>query len=237
MSLTFSTWQSSIANLASIPNGDANFQQMLPNCIDDAEQDMYRTLDLLNTVVNDSNKALSTGRHDFALPSTTGTFVVVQQFNVITPFGTTQPDLGTRNTLVPASKEMIDFLFPSSVGSGVPQYFAMVTQTVAYLGPWPDQAYQAEIIGTQRPQPLSSTNVTTLLSVYFPDLFVARSMVFVNAYMKNFGASVDDPQAGITWEKHYQTMLMSAQTEEQRKKFASESWSDKTPSASGMQRA
>lgn len=229
MSLTYSSWAGSIANLAQIPASDANFNTMLPNCIDDVEQRLYRTLDLLNTVTRDSSAALTAGLRTFNLPSSIGTFYVTEDINVITPAGTSNPDLGTRNTLVPASKEMLDMLWNSSTGSTVPVYFAPITQNQIVVGPWPDQAYQVEVVGTIRPAPLSSTNVTTLLSWYFPDLFVAGSMVFVAGYMKNYGAAVDDPKQGVSWETHFQELLKSASVEEQRKKFASQGWSPKEP--------
>jgi len=204
--------------------------------IDDAEQDLYRTLDLLNTVTRDSTAALTAGNRNFTLPSSIGTFVVTQELNVITPAGTANPDLGTRNPLTPITKEALDFMWPSSTGSAVPTYFAPVTQGVFVVGAWPDQSYQVEVVGTIRPAPLSVSNTTTLLSVYFPDLLVARSMVFAAAYMKNFGAAVDDPKSGMTWEQHFGTMLKSSQTEEARKKFMSEAWSDKTTAMAGSPR-
>src|SRR5579863_6544206 len=120
MSLTYSSWANSIATLAQIPASDANFNTMLPNCIDDVEQRLYRTLDLLNTVTRDSSAALTAGLRTFNLPSSIGTFYVTEEINVITPAGTSNPDLGTRNTLVPVSKEMLDMLWNSSTGSTVP---------------------------------------------------------------------------------------------------------------------
>lgn len=237
MSLTYSTYITSIANLMPTLTSDPGFVTMAPNMIDDAEQDLYRTLDLLNTVTRDSTAALTAGNRNFTLPSSIGTFIVTQELNVITPAGTTNPDAGTRNGLTPITKEALDFMWPSSTGSAVPTYFAPVTQGLFVVGAWPDQSYQVEVVGTIRPAPLSVSNTTTLLSVYFPDLFFARSMVFAAAYMKNFGAAVDDPKSGVTWEQHYQTMLHSAQTEEARKKFQSEAWSDKTPAMAGSPRA
>lgn len=236
MSLTYSTYLSSIANLMPVPTSDAGFVTMVPNMIDDAEQDLYRTLDLLNVVTRDSTAALSLNSRNFTLPSSIGTFVVTQQLNVITPAGTSNPDAGTRNPLVPISKEALDFMWPSSTGSAVPSYFAPITQGVFIVGPWPNAAYQVETVGTIRPAALGSSITTTLLSVYFPDLFVARSMVFAAAYMKNFGAAVDDPRSGVTWQSHYESMLKSAQTEEARKKFMSEAWTDKTPAMAGSPR-
>ena len=229
MSLTYAQWSNQVANLASIPVTDPNFQQMLPSAIDDTEQSLYRTLDLLNTITRDSSAALTAGLRTFNLPSSIGTFVVTEQINVITPSSQSNPDLGRRNTLLPASKEYLDTTWNSINGSTVPQYFAMITQNQIIVGPWPDQSYPVEVVGTIRPQPLSTTNVTTLLSVYFPDLMISRAMEFVTGYMKNYGMTVDDPKQGVSWASHTQMLLQSAQTEEQRKKFASQGWSSKEP--------
>jgi hypothetical protein len=229
MALTYSQYVTDLANLLVVPSTDPNYAVVLPNIIDDAEQRIYRDLDLLNTVVRDASATLSTATRTFNLPSSVGTFVVTEEINVITPAGTSNPELGTRNALIPASKEMLDMMWPSVTGSTVPVYFAMVTQGQIILGPWPDAAYQVEVVGTQRPAPLSATNVTTLLSVYLPDLFMAASMVFGSAFQKNFGAGGDDPKSAVSWEGHYSALLASAKTEEMRKKFSSQGWSSKEP--------
>jgi hypothetical protein len=229
MSLTFSTYQTSISNLMPKPVTDPDWAQMLANMIDDAEQRLYRELQLLNTITQDSSAAFAVNTRSFTLPSSNGTFVVTNDIYAITPAGTSNPDLGTRNPLSPCSREMLDFMFPSSAGSGVPQYFAMSTQNRILVGPWPDQAYQCEVSGTVRPAALSSSNVTSLLSVYFPDCFIAASMVFGSGYMKNYGAGVDDPQQGVNWESHLQRLMQSAETEEAMKKFTSAGWSPKAP--------
>jgi hypothetical protein len=229
--LTYSTYVTSFANMLVVPTSDSGFNTMLPNAIDDAEQRAYRDLQLLNTVVRDTSITFTTNTRTFNLPSAQGTFLVVDSLYAITPAGTVNPDQGTHNQLTPASRPFIDALFPSSAGSGVPAYFAPTTQNAFIVGPWPDQAYQAEVVGTIRPAALSSTNVTTLLSWYFPDLFLAASMVFGSAYQSNFGAAgaVDNPAMGINWESHYKTLLESAETEEAMKKFTSQGWSSKAP--------
>lgn len=232
MSLTYTQYVADLANLLVVPTGDAGFQTVLPNIIDDAEQRLYRELDLLNTEVRDSSSAVSTGTRTFNLPTSVGTFLVTDQINIITPAGTVNPENGSRNPLTPTSKEMLDFLWPSSSGSTVPIYFAMISQTTVILAPWPDQAYQAEVVGTQRPAPLTSSNTTTLLSWYFPDLMIAASMVFAAGYQKNYGQGVDDPKMAVTWESHLNTLLESAETEEQRKKFNQAGWSSKQPAPS-----
>ena len=227
--LTWTTYVNSIANLMPVASTvNINFTTVVPNMIDDAEQRLYRELDLLNTVVQ-ATTSLVTGTRTVALPSTAGTFEVVNEVYAITPATQTVPDLGTRNPLTLVSRPFLDFTYPSSNGSTLPAYFAMTTQSTIILGPWPDQAYTLEVSGTIRPLALSSSNVTSLLSVYFPDCFVAASMVFISGYMKNYGAAVDDPQQGVSWEMHLQKLLVSAQTEEARKKFTSQAWSSKQP--------
>ena len=224
--LTYATWTAALANFLVIPISDTNFQAALTNIIDYAEQQSYRDLDLLNTVYTDSSVALTAGNRNFAeaTSTTNGPFLVTQELNVITPAGTTNPDLGTRNPLLPASKEMLDFLYPSSTGSGTPQYFAPINQNNFIVGPWPDQNYTVEVVGTQRPAPLSASNTTTLLTTYFPDVFLNASLVYGAGFLKNFGAAQDDPQSGVSWKTLYDAALKSAMSEEARKKFQAQGW-------------
>jgi hypothetical protein len=216
--MTYATFTASTANFLVVPVADVNYVDALPNIIDDAEQRLYRDLDLLNTIVQDSSQFF-TG-NQITIPSA---FLVVQDINVYTPVG---PPTGnsSRNPLLPASKEMIYALFPGTVGSAFPLYFAPITQNTFIVGPFPDRAYYYEVVGTQRPAPLSPSNTTTLLTAYFPDLFLAASLAMGAGYLKDFGAATDDPQSGMSWEKKYTTQLKSAITEEARKKFQDEGW-------------
>jgi hypothetical protein len=229
MSLTYSQWVTSLANLMVIPESNAEFVTDLPNIRDYAELRLYRDLDLVDTSTRDSSATMTAGNRNFTFPSSNGTFVVTDELNVITPASATTADGGTRNALVPTSEEMLNMLWPAVAGSTVPQYFAMVNQDLAIVGPWPDQSYRVEVVGTIRPQALSSTNVTTILSWYFPDLFLAASMVRASGFQKNYGAAVDDPKQAMTWESQYQSLLASADIEEARKKFEMRGWSSKQP--------
>jgi hypothetical protein len=230
MSLTYAQYVSSLANLMIVPASDSNFLIDLPNIIDDAELRIYRELDLMDTSVRDSSAAMTAGNRNVALPTASGNPVVTDEINVITPAGTTNPDSGTRNALIPTSEEHLNSLYPSVAGSTVPQFFAMVNQNLAIVAPWPNAGYQFEWVGTIRPAPLSASNTTTILSTYFPDLLLAASMVRAAGYMKNYGATADDPKMGVTWEGHYQTIKNGAETEEMRKKFETGGWSSKDPS-------
>jgi hypothetical protein len=219
MAYTYNTFVTSLANLLVVPPTDPNFITVLPNIIDDAEQRIYRELDLLNTLYRDSSAALVTGNRNFNLPTSIGIFLVVDLINVITPSGTTNPELGTRNQLLNVSRARLDFLYPSSTGATIPKYFSMINQGTIAVGPWPDANYRVEVLGTQRPAPLSVSNPTTMLSLYLPDLFFAASMVFASGYQLNFSAMSDAPQQSVSWESHYQQLKGSAATEEASKKI------------------
>jgi len=228
MSLTYAQYVAELSVLTVIDPSDTNFLANLPSTIDYAEQRMYRELDLLNTVTRDTG-TLSTSTRTFTLPSNLGRFVVTNGFNVITPVGTTTPDNGTRNQLVPCSRDVLDMLWPSTTGASVPALYAMITDQEIIVGPAPDSAYTIEVIGTIRPTPLSASNVTTYLSLYLPDAFLVCSMIQMSAYMRNWGSMSDDPKMSSSYEDQYTKLMSSANVEEQRKRYASGQWSSMQP--------
>lgn len=225
--LTYASYIVALSELLVIDPTNDSFLAILPDCIDQAEQRLYRELNLLATVVRDSTQALTPNSRDFSLPTSQGVFVVTNAINVITPAGA-QPANGTRNPLTPVSLNFLDAAYPSAIVTGLPTYFAMVTQTAVVVGPFPGDAYVVEVIGTQRPLPMSADNPQTLLSTYLPDLFLSASMVFMSAYQKNFGSQSDNPQTAMSWEKNYQTLFASADQEEFRKRFMGSAWSSMT---------
>lgn len=226
--LTYTTYVAALAQLMVIEPTDTDFVAYLPNIINDAEQRIYRELDLLSTVVFDTSSSVTPNNPGFVLPTSVGKFIVVNSISVFTPVGATALN-GTLNPLTPVTLDFLHMAWPSATGAGVPQLFAMVTDSIVRFGPWPDAAYVAQVGGTQRPTPLTVTNNTTFLSLYLPDLFLSASMVAGAAYQKNFGAMADNPQMAVSWESHYQTEFASANVEENRKKFASGAWGSLQP--------
>ena len=97
MSLNYTTYVSQLANLMVVSSADTNFATFLPGCIDYAEQRIYREIDLLYTQVTTATSAtiLSSGDRNFTLPTTNGTYITVDNINVITPVGTLS-SAGTR---------------------------------------------------------------------------------------------------------------------------------------------
>ena len=231
MPLNYQSYLDQMTNLLVVGSTDPNFTTMLPGMIDYAEQRIYRELDLLYTQVTDATTLASSGNRNFTLPTATGNpYVIVDNINIITPSTATSSN-GTRNQLMPTSREFLDIAYPSGqIATGVPQFWAMTSNTDIVFGPSPDAAYTVEVIGVQRPSPLSSGNSSTILTQYVPDLFIAASMVFGSGYQRDFSAQGDNPQTGVAWEKQYMTLFQSAMVEQARAKFQSEGWTSDSPS-------
>ena len=223
---------SQISTMAVVEPNNPEFLVILPQMITYAENRMYRDLDFLFTSVASTAYSTTVGSRQVAVP--TGTFVVPEQINIITPAGTTDPDLGTRVPLLPTTKEFLDACYGSGITAnrGLPQYWVPFDDYTFLLGPYPDAVYTCEIVGTYRPASLSLSNKTTFISLYLPDLFIMASMIYISAYQRNFGRANDDPQMAITYESQYQALLKSADLEENRKKFEAAAWSSQEPSIS-----
>jgi hypothetical protein len=225
--LTYSTYRTQIATLAVVDENDPAFTTILPQMITYAENRMYRDLDFLFTTTAVTGYPLVPGSRSLTVPE--GTFVVTEQINVITPAGTINPDLGTRNPCLPASKEYLDAVYGSSTATGLPQYFTAFNDNIYYVGPFPDQQYYVEIVGTYRPNSLSATNTETFISKYLPDVLIMASMIFVSGYQRNFGRASDDPAMAQSYEGQYQILLKGATVEEARKKVESSGWTSQSP--------
>lgn len=226
--LTYSTYVTQIATLAVVDPTDANFLTVLPQAITYSENRICRDMDLLSTVKTSTSYSLSTGSRSVSFPE--GTFISTEQVNVITPAGTTDPNVGVRVPLLPTTKEYLDAVYGDSTVTDVPAYYAPLDTKTLIVGPYPSAAYTVEIVGINRPDSLSATNTTTWISTYLPDLMIQASMVYISQYQRNFGAASNDPQMGPTYEAQYQTLLKGADMEEYRKKYEADAWSSKSPS-------
>jgi hypothetical protein len=229
--LTYSTYKTQIATLAVVEENDPNFLIILPQTITYAENRIYRDLDFLFTSTTYVG-TLNAGNRNLTIPE--GTFVVSEQINVITPVGQSNPNgsAATRNPCLPTTKEFLDAVYGSSVAAyrGVPRYFVPFNDNVFLFGPVPDQAYSVELVGTYRPDSLSTVNTETFISKYLPDVFIMASMIYISGYQRNFGRANDDPQMAVTYESQYNALLKGAAVEEARKKYESSAWSSQSPS-------
>jgi len=232
--------------MAVVAENDPAFVTILPQMITYAENRMYRDIDFMftSTSLHGVSFVLTPGNRNLSFninlasnsDSQSGTFVVSEQINLLTDASgnaasTTNPDACVRVPLLPTTKEFLDAVYGSSLAAnqGQPQYFVPFNETLFFVGPVPDQAYPVEVVGTYRPNSLSSTNTTTFISQYLPDVFIMASMIYISAYQRNFGRANDDPQMAVTYESQYQALLKSAIVEEARKKFDAAGWSSQSP--------
>lgn len=227
--LTYAQYKAQISTLAVVPETDPNFVAILPQMITYAENRIYRELDFLFTSVANTSYTTTVGSRSVAVPQ--GTFVVLEQVNVLTPAGETDPNSATRVTLLPTTKEFIDAVYGASGEKGVPKYFVPFDDYLILLGPYPDATYTLEIVGTYRPDSLSASNTTTFISLYLPDLMIMASMIYISGYQRNFGRQSDDPAMAQSYESQYQALLKGAMVEEARKKFESSGWTSQSPAA------
>lgn len=226
MGYTYDSLKEKLAEVLVVEETDQNFLIALPSGILDAEQRICRDVDFLGAVVTGTVLLTANDRN----VDWTDDYFVIQSLNVITPASVTDPELGTRNPVLPATKEFCDFTYPSVTGADVPQYLGRVTQASGVLGPWPDAAYTVEVTGTQRPVTLAPGNQTNFISNYLPDLLFNACMIWLAGWQQNFSAAGDNPAQAVNWNSHYKTALASALVEEARKKFTSEGWSAAAPS-------
>ena len=224
--LTYSTYVSQIATMAVINSYNLSdptdpFTIILPQMINYAELRMQRDIDFLNTV-NSQTFSGSAGVNTISL-GTDYPFVTIQNIAV------NDPTSGFQNQLMPVTKEWMWNVYPVGSSKSLPQYFAPFDDNLFLLGPIPDQSYTYVVTGTSRFPTLSSTNPTTFISTYLPDVFIMVSMIYISAYQRNFGKAVDDPAMAVTYESQYQALLKSAVIEESRKKFEASGWSSMSP--------
>jgi hypothetical protein len=219
MALDYNTFVSTIANITALDPTAPEFVQILPQAIQYSEDRIYREIDLINTVYINASSSLTALNRSFTLPSAPyGNFLTVQGINILYGSGP------QRQQLQPVAMSYLNAVWGSPTGAALPEYFAMVQQDVLQVGPWPDQAYQVEVIGTFQPEPMSATNPTTQLTIYLPDLLVAAACIFMFGWMRDYGGQSDNPQSAQSWENQYQVLFKSAMQVELRKKFSSFGW-------------
>lgn len=236
MSLTYSSFVSEIATITVISStilvsGDTNFGAIMPAVIDSAEGRLWRDLDLPAARVTDTSVICSSGVRTIALSTTQGTLLVIETLNLLTSAGATS-SYATRVPLTPASKAVVDAVYPSATSSncGQPEFFARVTDTQLTLGPTPDQPYGTEVVATIRPNPLSASNSSTWLTQNLPELMIAAGMIFMAGHMRDYGAQSDDPKLAQSWQSQYDTLMKSANVDSLRMKFQSQEWTAEIPS-------
>lgn len=232
--MTYDDIVEALSTLTVVPTTDTNFIAILPSAFAYADGRIYRELDMLAANIRDSSSSTASLNRNFNLPTSIGTFLIIDGINVITP-ASTAPESGTRHPLVPVSRDFLDLVWPSTTGATVPQYFAYLSQDTysgssqsqVIFGPWPDATYRVEVVGKIQPEVLSESNPNTWLSDNLSDLYIAACMVYLSGWQRNYGAQADDPKMSQSWESQYTQLRESAGVFEARKRWSGASWTSK----------
>ncbi len=221
------------------PSTVADFNNILPRCIEFTENMMIRDpdLDFLQIRAYDTSTTTVAGSRTLQLPTT---MYVPFEMNIISPAGTTNPQNGTRTQVLRSSIAWINMNYPTETGAtGIPAYWALTDANItvsgasgilqARLGQTPDQAYTVEWYGQTRPTPLSATNTSNFLTINLPDLYLAASMIFMSGFIRNFGAQADDPKMALSWMQVYEAQKKGAAVEQARIKAQSAGWTAWAP--------
>jgi hypothetical protein len=233
MAMNYYSFVQRFADMSGTLKSDINPTIMVPSAIDYAEERLYRELNLITAQVTDTSASLSSDNRTFVLPNTIGTFVSVQELNVLTPSSLAGSSVGAiRNKCAPMALNWLNYVYPSekssfygstAVNISVPSVFANKDDLTMIVGPSPDAPFHVEVIGTIRPAQLTSTNSSTFLTKIYPDLFLAATMVFACGYIRdkalNTPNSGDIGTASQYWETQYQTLYRSAIAEDVRVKY------------------
>ena len=147
----------------------------------------------------------------------------------------TTPAQGTRVQYELTSLDYIDMVWPTESITAAPSegfaYFAMQTDQVAVVAPTPDRSYTVEVTGTFRPVGMSSSTPMTWLGDNLPDLLFYACMIEATGYLRDYGASSDDPRLAVSWDKRYSDSRASAMVEESRRKGEGVGWTPYSPSS------
>ncbi len=210
----------------------ADFSQIFPAAIQQAEGDLYRLLDILSCRASDSTVTLTASNRNATCPSTVS---IVEGISYLTPVGNVPPT-ATRNGLERTSLDFIDSFYGDETVTGTPLYFAMKSNTNIVFAPTPLSAWKIEITGTVQPTPMSPSQQTSFLGNQFPDLLLAGVIVFMCAWQKDLEQQSDNPQMALSWQGTYDRLLKSAVEFVQRQKSQDPGWNPYSPTPLTAQR-
>ena len=207
--LNYAQYVTQISTMAVVQPTDSAFQNILTQMITYAENRMYRDLDFLFTSGSSTAYSLTAGSRVLNVNADTfpyGTLVVPEQINVITPAGTSNPDLGNRVPLLPTTKEFLDACYGSGLPANrsLPQYWVPFDDYTFLVGPYPDASYVVEIVGTYRPQslgylpPVISAEYATITFSSAHGLTTGDTITLYNFYPIGWNATFTVTVTGTT---------------------------------------
>jgi hypothetical protein len=214
-----------------------DFAQLFPQATSYAEERIYNELVPLNQRGLNTSLTTTPASRTLPLAGASQSIVTVEQFALIYPTGTTDPELGTLIYFDAGSLDLINLIWPQqsvtvdpTAADFIGRYWCLQDSATLVFSPPGPAAYTVALTGTFAPVPISETNTTTYLSTFYPALFECACMVFLSgALLRNFGSQSDDPRQAMSWEQQYGKLLQPAIAEEQRRRFQGAGWSQQAP--------
>lgn len=155
-------------------NNSTEFLNYVPKMVNRAEERLSRDLDDYGLVVKTS-VAVSSGNAHITLPSGTR---IVKNFSVEVN--------GSRINLLLRTDEYLNEYWPVSASTGVPQYYAKITDVSLRVAPTPSSTSNGKLITVARPTTLSSASSTNYFTKICYDALFNACMVEAMVFTKNF---------------------------------------------------
>src|ERR1700677_1042897 len=241
--LSFNSWVQTIGSMAVVQTQetsgvwgfvDAPLQIVLPQILSYAEGRIQRDLDILAGQTSNIY-TLVAQNPIFGLPI--NDFFTVETLEILYMNGS---QVVNSSTLLPVSKELIQNCYSGLANAGTPQFYAMFgsnfgdgadTINNILLGPTPNFAYPVRVTGFIKvPSLLSYASIGvadtsfTYISSFLPDLLVMASMIFISAFQRNFSATSDSADMGLSYEKQYQALRLGAISDENSRNLEGSAW-------------
>jgi hypothetical protein len=213
---------------------DAPLQVIVPQILNYAELRIQRDLDLLAGQTSNIY-TLTQGNNIFPLPI--NDFFTVETLEILFMNGA---QVVNSQTLLPVSKEFIQNCYSGLASAGTPQYYAMYgdnfgTPAFAFnnvlLGPPPNFSYPIRVTGLIKIPSLfnyATEGVAdtqfTYISAYYPDMLIMASMIYISAFQRNFSATSDSADMGMTYEKQYQALRLGGVQDENERNLEGSGW-------------
>lgn len=215
--MNYATFKTTLETFLVINDSDEEWPLVLPAIIEDGELLCYREVDFMATrKYEDSNFGATAPLN--AILGGPSDLVLIRNLYYFTPYPLGPLTGGVRHELDRRDETFINDYWPNRSTTGVPKFFAELGYGQILIAPSPPAQYAVQMAMTYRPTTLSSTNTSTWLSTWCPDLLLYACLIIACGYQRNFGAAADLPGMAVSWGQAYEKAKAAAKDEEARRK-------------------
>lgn len=153
-------------------NFESSFVDNIPNFVQQAEQRIFNTVQLLDLRRN-VYATLTAGTPYMKLPS---------DFLAVYSLAVKEPD-GTYHFLVDKDVNYIREAYPNPTDVGLPRHYGLFDEATFIVGPTPDLAYEVELHQFYYPESIVTAG-TSWLGTNFSTVLLYGALVHASVYMK-----------------------------------------------------